>query len=61
MLATGLAERSVTMFLAIAVVLFVAWLLGLLAFHVTATALHLLLALAVIALIAHLMRRPSSV
>ena len=39
--------------LVVAAVLAVLWLLGLLAFHVTAFAIHLLLIAAVIALIAH--------
>ena len=41
------------MILAIAAVLLVLWLLGVLAFHVTAFAIHLLLIAAVIAVIAH--------
>jgi Family of unknown function (DUF5670) len=41
------------MILIIAVVLLVLWLLGFLAFHVTAFAIHLLLIAAVVALIAH--------
>ena len=41
------------MILAIAAVLVVLWLLGFLAFHVTAFAIHLLLIAAVIAVIAH--------
>ena len=41
------------MFLAVAAVLAILWLLGLVAFHVTAFAIHLLLIAAVIAVIAH--------
>jgi hypothetical protein len=41
------------MILAIAAVLAVLWLVGFLAFHVTAFAIHLLLIAAVIAVIAH--------
>jgi hypothetical protein len=41
------------MILAIAAVLLVLWLLGFLAFHVTAFAIHLLLIAAVVAVIAH--------
>lgn len=41
------------MLLAVAAVLAVLWLLGLVAFHVTAFAFHVLLLVAVIALIAH--------
>ena len=44
------------MLLTIALVLFVLWALGFLAFHVTVGAIHLVLALAVIALIAHFVR-----
>jgi len=42
------------MLLTIAVILFVAWLLGFLAFNVTAGAIHLLLLIAVIAAVVHL-------
>ena len=49
------------MLLAIAAVLFVMWLLGLLAFDVTGGLIHLLVVLAVISLIVHLVRRPSSI
>lgn len=45
--------QEVVMILIIAAVLFVLWLLGLVAFHVTAFAIHLLLIAAVIAVIAH--------
>jgi len=41
------------MLLTIALILFVMWLLGLIAFHVTAGLFHLLVVLAVIALIFH--------
>jgi uncharacterized protein DUF5670 len=46
-------SQEVAMILIIAAVLFVLWLLGLVAFHVTAFAIHLLLIAAVIAVIAH--------
>jgi hypothetical protein len=46
-------SQEVVMILAIAAVLVVLWLLGVLAFHVTAFAIHLLLIAAVIAVIAH--------
>jgi hypothetical protein len=42
--------------LVIALALFVLWALGYLAFHVTVGAIHLLLVLAVIALVAHFVR-----
>jgi len=46
------------MLLAIAVVLLIAWALGFLAFHIAGGLIHLLIAIAVIALIVHLLRRP---
>ena len=45
----------------LALVLFVAWLLGLFAFHVTAGFIHLLVILAVISLILHFVRGRSAV
>jgi hypothetical protein len=42
------------MLMALAVILAVAWLLGFSVFHVASAALHVLIVLAVIALIAHL-------
>lgn len=44
------------MLLTVAIVLFVLYALGLLAFHITVGAIHLVLAIAVIALIAHFVR-----
>jgi hypothetical protein len=44
------------MMLTIAIVLAVLWALGFLVFHVAAGAIHLVLALAVIAIIAHFVR-----
>ena len=41
------------MFAVIALILFIAWLLGFAAFHVTAGIIHLLVILAVISLIVH--------
>ena len=49
------------MLLMIALILFVAWILGFVAFHVTAGVIHVLVVLAVIALILHLVRRPGTV
>ncbi len=40
----------------IAIVLFVLWLLGVVAFHVTAFAIHILLIVAVIVLVLHFVR-----
>ena len=45
------------MLLTIAIVLFVLWALGFLVFHVAAGVIHLALALAVLAIIAHFVRR----
>jgi hypothetical protein len=44
------------MLLTVAIVLFVLWALGLFAFHVTTSLFHVLLVLAVIAIVVHLMR-----
>jgi hypothetical protein len=49
------------MLLAIAIILFIAWALGFLAFHVAGGLIHLLIVLAVISLVVHLFRRPSVV
>ena len=49
------------MLAAIAGVLFVLWLLGFLAFHVTGGFIHILLVLAVIALVIHLFRGRSAI
>ncbi len=46
------------MLLAIALILFILWALGFLAFHVAGGLIHLLIILAVISLVLHLMRRP---
>lgn len=48
------------MLLTVAIVLFVLWALGFLAFHVTVAAIHIVLFLAVIALIAHFVRGRTS-
>ena len=44
------------MLLAIAIILFVLWALGFLAFHVTGAFIHVLVLLAVISLVVHLIR-----
>lgn len=44
------------MFLTLAIVLFVLWALGFFAFHVTVAMFHLLIVLAVIALVLHFVR-----
>lgn len=44
------------MLLIIAIILLIAWLLGLIAFHVTAWFIHVLIVLAIISLILHFVR-----
>jgi hypothetical protein len=44
------------MLLTLAIILLIAWLLGLIAFHVTAWFIHVLIVLAVIAVILHFVR-----
>ena len=48
------------MLLTLAIVLFVLWALGFLAFHVTAGAIHLLILIGIIALIVHFLRGTGS-
>ena len=48
------------MLLTIAIVLFVLWALGFLAFHVTVAVIHIVLLLAVVALIMHFVRGRAS-
>ena len=50
--------REVLMLLALGVILLIAWMLGLFAFHVAGGLIHLLIVLAVISFIVHLFRRP---
>ena len=52
----GLVEEVRNMLAIIAAVLLVAWLLGLIAFHITTGALHIILAIAVILFILHFVR-----
>jgi len=48
------------MLLTLAIILLIAWLLGLVAFHVTAWFIHVLIVLAIIAVILHFLRgRPA--
>ena len=49
------------MLLALGVILLIAWMLGLFAFHVAGGLIHLLVVLAIIAFIVHLFRRPGVV
>jgi len=49
------------MFLTLCAILFVMWILGMTAFHVTAGFIHILLVLAVISLILHFVRGRSAV
>ncbi|HXT97656.1 MAG TPA: DUF5670 family protein [Polyangia bacterium] len=44
------------MFLALAIVLAIAWICGFTLFHVASAAIHILIALAVLSLIVHLVR-----
>ncbi len=48
------------MFLILALILFVAWILSFVVFHVTGFAIHILLILAVISLILHFVRGRSA-
>jgi hypothetical protein len=48
------------MFITLAVLLAVAWLLGFTVFKVTSVAIHLLVLLAVVSLVAHFFRRGAS-
>jgi hypothetical protein len=50
------AQEEAPMLLTIGIVLLVLWALGLFAFHVTTGFIHVLVALAVIALVAHFLR-----
>lgn len=48
------------MLVTLAIILLIAWLLGLVAFHVTAGFIHILLVIAIIAIILHFVRgRPA--
>ena len=49
------------MLITLAVILLIAWLLGLVAFHVTAWFIHLLIVLAIIAAVLHFVRGPRRV
>ena len=54
--APGPSPEHAAMLLTIAIVLFVLWALGFLVFHVAVGAIHLVLALAVLAIIMHFVR-----
>ncbi len=49
------------MLLVLGAILFIAWILGLTAFHVTAGVIHILVILAVISLVMHFVRGRSAV
>ena len=49
------------MLITLAVILLIAWLLGLVAFHVTAWFIHLLIVLAIISAVLHFVRGPRRV
>jgi hypothetical protein len=50
------ATGAKSMFLGIAVLLFVLWLLGFLAFHITTAAIHIVLVIAIILVVLHFFR-----
>jgi hypothetical protein len=52
----GASEREILMFLAVAVILAVCWALGLFAFHAVGGLIHLLLIVAVVAVVVHFVR-----
>jgi predicted CDP-diglyceride synthetase/phosphatidate cytidylyltransferase len=54
-------QEGNTMLMTVFAILFVAWLLGLTAFHVASGLIHLLLVLAVISLVMHFVRGGRSV
>jgi len=45
------------MFFALALILFLAWILGFTVFHVASAAIHVLVVLAVVAIVVHFLRR----
>jgi len=47
------------MLLLLAIILFIAWILGFIAFHVTVGFIHILIVLGIISLIVHFVRRPA--
>lgn len=49
------------MLLALAIILLIAWLLGLVAFHITAWFIHVLIVVAIIVAILHFVRGPRRV
>jgi len=54
-------QAEVNMLLTLAIILLIAWLLGLVAFHVTAWFIHVLIVLAIIVAILHFVRGPRRV
>ena len=54
-------EEGDNMLITLAVILLIAWLLGLVAFHVTAWFIHVLIVLAIIAAVLHFVRGPRRV
>jgi hypothetical protein len=55
------AQKEISMFLGLFVILLVMWLMGLFAFHVTGGLIHLLLIVAVVSLVLHFVRGRSAV
>jgi membrane protein DedA with SNARE-associated domain len=52
----SLTEVSMSIFIWVAIVLFIAWILGFTLFHVASALIHILLIAAIVALILHFMR-----
>jgi Fe2+ transport system protein B len=55
------AQKEISMFLGLFVILLVMWLMGLFAFHVAGGLIHLLLIVAVVSLVLHFIRGRSAV
>jgi hypothetical protein len=49
-------EKEITMFIAFAVILVLAWILGFSVFHVASAAIHVLVLLAIVSVVLHFVR-----
>jgi Family of unknown function (DUF5670) len=49
-------EKEITMFIAFAIILAIAWILGFGVFHVASTAIHVLVLLAIVSVVLHFVR-----
>jgi Family of unknown function (DUF5670) len=49
-------EKEITMFIALAVILAIAWILGFGVFHVASAAIHVLVVLAIVSVVLHFVR-----